>query len=149
MTDKENKTEFHSEMALSKIDDETRMVFGFFSVMEKAGEAVVDVQDDIIEPREMEKAAYDFVLHARLGGEQHTRMGIGELVESMVFTTEKQEAIVAALKAQGIDASLDLGVQAWWGGFHITDDAVWNAVKAGEYAAFSIGGVATREDLGD
>ena len=116
-----------------KIDEDERLVFGWFSVVEQGGELVKDTQGEYIEPRELEKAAYDYVLDARLAGEGHVRKGVGQLVESIVFTMEKQEAL-----------GIDLGCIGWWGGFHIDDDSVWDKIKKGEYPMFSIGGTGTR-----
>ena len=132
---------------LAKIDEDERLVFGWFSVIERDGKAVVDKQDDVIEAKTLEKAAYDFVLDARLAGDRHQRLGVGRLVESVVMTEEKQAAMVDSLEARDIEASMDLGSVGWWGGFHIDDDDVWAAIKSGDFVAFSIGGEATREEL--
>ena len=62
----------------------------------------------------------------------------GKLVESCVFTAEKQ-------KAMGIpEGTLPIG---WWIGFKIEDDAAWEKVKNGTYRMFSIEGKATREPI--
>ena len=121
-------------MPIAKIDEERQLVFGWFSKVEQGGELVVDRQDDIIEVDEIEASAYDFVANARLAGENHTRLGVGYLVESMVFTKDKQAAL-----------GIDLGFVGWWGGFKITDAATWAGVKAGTLAMFSIGGTAVRQ----
>lgn len=118
---------------LKKVDEDQRLVFGWFSVVEVDGEAVVDREGDVISPEELEKAAYNFVLKARIAGEVHMRKGVGDLVESIMFTKEKQEAL-----------GIDLGMVGWWGGFKVSDDTVWKAVQAGDYAMFSIGGTGTR-----
>lgn len=121
-----------------KVDEEKRLVFGWFSVCEKGGEPVFDREGDMIPPDELEKAAYDFVLNARVAGEVHMRKGVGDLVESIMFTVEKQEAL-----------GIDLGMVGWWGGFKVTDDTVWKSIKDGDYPMFSIGGSGTRIDLED
>lgn len=118
---------------VKKVDPEQRLVFGWFSVVEEAGEPVVDREGDVILPEELEKAAYDFVLKARIAGEVHMRKGVGDLVESIMFTKEKQEAL-----------GIDLGLVGWWGGFKVSDDAVWKAVQEGDYVMFSIGGTGQR-----
>jgi hypothetical protein len=127
------KKDEDSMMEIKKIDEDERMVFGWFSVVEKDGELIKDSQDDYIEPMELEKAAYSYVLDARIAGDSHVRKGVGQLVESIVFTKEKQEAL-----------GIDLGHVGWWGGFHINDDNVWDKIKKGEYPMFSIGGTGTR-----
>ena len=118
---------------ISKVDEDSRLVFGWFSIVEEGGEPVVDTHDDIILIEDLEKAAYDYVLQARVGGEMH-KSEAATLVESMVFTKAKQELL-----------GIDLGKVGWWGGFYVYDDAVWDMVKSGERPAFSIGGTATIE----
>lgn len=128
-------------------EPEQQIVFGWFSVVEANGKAVVDKEGDVIPPEEIERAGYRFVLHARLASDSHQRIGVGHLIESCVFTAEKQAVMVQSLKALGINATIDLGAVAWWGGFKVDDPEVWAAIKSGEYAAFSIGGVGMREEM--
>jgi hypothetical protein len=116
-------------------NEDQRLVFGWASVIEENGQPVVDKQNDIITAEELEKGAYDFALHARIGGEMH-RKEAGRLVESMVFTLEKQQAL-----------GIDLGKVGWWVGFQVSSDDAWQKVKSGELKAFSIGGKAGREDI--
>lgn len=133
-----NKT---GELKVTKIDKERRMVFGFFSINKVGEELVEDRQRDLIETVELEKAAYGFVLNARVAGEGHFRKGVGNLVESMMFTYDKQEAILKTLEDMGIkDAQFNLGIEGWWGGFQITDEDVLEKIEKGEYPMFSVGG---------
>lgn len=119
-----------------KVDEKQRLVFGWFSVVEEGGEPVVDFQGDTIDAAELEKAAYDFVLQARVAGEMHKNFdGIGRLVESIVFTKEKQVAL-----------GIDLGKVGWFGGFKIDDEEVWKKIETGEYPDFSIGGLGIFEE---
>ena len=118
-----------------EVDEDQHLVFGWFSVIEEGGEAVVDRQGDVIEEETLEKAVYDFVLTARTAGDSHERIGIGRLVESMMFTKEKQKSL-----------GIDLGRVGWYGGFHIDDEEVWKKIKMGHYPSFSIGGHALREE---
>jgi len=121
-----------------KSDDEKRQVFGWASVSARqSGEVIEDWQEDIIEIDELEKAAYAFAKDYATAGEMHERGGVGELIESVVFTKEKAAAI-------GIpDGILPEG---WWLGFQITDDDVWQKIKDGEYSMFSIEGTGTRTE---
>lgn len=129
---------------ISKVDDDHRQVFGWASVTELNGEPVVDLQNDYLETMELEKAAYDYVLHSRVGGEMHQRVGksspkqVGTLIESMVLTPEKIEKM-------GLPDSTPRG---WWIGFQIakdeTGDEVWKAVKDKKYTGFSIHGMGKR-----
>jgi len=131
-------SDFQRQAQIVKVDEEQRLVFGWFSVATEGGEEVVDSHQDIIEDAVLEKAAYNFVIVARVGGDMHEKIGVGHLVESMVFTKEKQEAL-----------GIDLGRTAWWGGFYIPDDETWQKIKNGERPMFSIAGRANREEISD
>ncbi len=124
-----------------KSDDEKMLAFGWASVsMRIDGELIEDWQGDIIEPQELERAAYEYVMLYREGGEMHERGGAAVLVESVVFTEEK-------MKAMGIPAgTLPVG---WWIGFKVTDKGVWEKVKDGTYQMFSIEGEAERVTVED
>lgn len=118
---------------IKKLDEDRKLVFGWLSVaVDKSGNVVVDSQDDIIPEHELENAAYEFVLYSRRGDEMHAKKGVSRLVESMVFTREKQAAL-------GIPEGV-LPMCGWWVGFKVDDAEVWAKVKAGEYRAFSFGG---------
>lgn len=119
---------------IKKADPDQQLVFGWASVIEKNGVVIIDKQGDVIEPAELEKAAYDFVLYSRDHGDMHQRTGVGQMVESIVFTIEKQQAL-----------GIDLGQVGWFVGFKVTDDAFWKRIKAGDLPEFSIGGSAVRE----
>lgn len=118
-----------SPLDVRKLDEDKQQVFGWASVVEKDGKLIVDKQGDMIEPTVLESAAYEYVLSSRSQTDMHERHGVGRLIESTVFTTEKQ-------KAMGID----LGQVGWWVGFQVDDDALWAAHKRGERPEFSIGG---------
>ena len=124
---------------IMKSDDEKMLAFGWASVsMRVNGELIEDWQKDIVEPEELEKAAYNFVELYREGGEMHERGGTAVLIESVVFTEEKTEAI-------GIPAdTLPVG---WWIGFKVLDEEVWEKVKDGTYPMFSIEGEAERQEV--
>lgn len=123
--------------SIAKVDDEQHLVFGWASVATENGIPVIDRQGDTITDSEMEKGAYDFVLNARVAGEMHQKeVRVGKLVESIVFTKEKQQAL-----------GIDLGKTGWWVGFKVDSDAVWKSIKSGKYAAFSIHGRGLREEV--
>ena len=146
---------FEIEGDVAKLDDERRLVFGWFSVVEIEGKTLTDMQGDRIKEHTLEEAVYDYVLHARVGGHMHEDgkddeiVEIGKLVESVVFTKEKQRAMLRSLRAQGIPAELDLHAIAWWGGFKIEDKKVWEDIKSGKLKAFSVGGKGKREKQED
>lgn len=124
-----------------KSDDEKMLAFGWASVsMRVDGELIEDWQNDIVEPEELEKAAYDYVLLYREGGEMHERGGAAILIESVVFTEEK-------MRVMGIPAgTLPVGQ---WIGFKVTDKEVWEKVKDGTYNMLSIEEEAERVEIED
>lgn len=126
---------------IMKSDDDKMLAFGWANVsMRINGELIEDWQSDIIEPEELENAAYNYVLFYREGGEMHERGGAAILIESVVFTEEK-------MAAMGIPAgTLPVG---WWIGFKVTDEEVWQKVKDGTYPMFSIEGEAERIEVED
>lgn len=115
----------------TKIDDDERTVAGWASVTHEGGQIVTDVQGDQIEVADLVKAADDFILTSRVGGDMHDNIGIGHVVQSVVFTPEMQKAI-----------GVDLGKVGWFIKMRVSDDKVWARVKSGELGAFSIGGAA-------
>ena len=133
-----NKSEPETSFSVFKTDDDKRLVFGWASVsITVDGEQLLDRQKDMIDPEDLEEAVYEYVLNFRDTGEEHvsTMRKKGKLVESCVFTAEKQKAI-------GIpEGILPIG---WWIGFKIEDDAAWEKVKNGTYRMFSIEGKANR-----
>lgn len=124
---------------IQKSEDEKRLAFGWASIaVEETGEQLIDWQKDMVDPEELEKAAYRFVRFYREGGEMHERGDCATLVESVVYTEEK-------MKALGIpEGILPVG---WWIGFYVSDNDVWEKVKSGEYSMFSIEGAARRIEV--
>lgn len=128
----------NNNFSIFKTDDDKRLVFGWASVsITVDGEQLEDRQKDMIDPEDLEEAAYEYVLNFRDTGEEHipTMRKKGKLVESCVFTAEKQ-------KAMGIPEGI-LPI-AWWIGFKIEDDEAWEKVKNRTYKMFSIEGKAKR-----
>lgn len=132
---------FKGRFKIMKSDDEKMLVFGWANVsMRVDGELIEDWQGDIIEPEELEAAAYEYVRLYGDGGEMHERGGVAVLIESIVFTEEKMQVM-------GIPAgTLPVG---WWIGFRVTDKGVWEKVKDGTYQMFSIEGEAERVNVED
>lgn len=126
---------------ISKADEEQRLVFGWALVASRTdGEQIIDHQGDMVDPDELEKGAYEYVLKFRDAGEEHLK-GLrkkAKMVESCVFTPEKMKAI-------GIpDGTIPVG---WWIGFYVDDDDTWEKIKDGTYQMFSIEGKAIREPV--
>lgn len=120
------------QYGIAKLDDAQQMVFGWASVSQDAtGALLEDLQGDIIEPEELEKAVYDFVLDEGTANEMHRGRVKGRLVESIMVTPDK-------LKAMGL--AYDTAPKAaWWLGFKLDADA-YARVKKGDYTMFSIEG---------
>lgn len=129
----------NGKFQIMKSDEEKMLAFGWASVsMRVNGELITDWQGDMIEPKELEDAAYEYVRLYREGGEMHERGGVAVLIESVVFSEEKMQAM-------GIPAgSLPVG---WWIGFKVLDQEVWKKVKDGTYQMFSIEGEAERVEI--
>jgi hypothetical protein len=131
-----------ADFTIAKADDDKQYVFGWGQVALSAdGEVVEDLQNDVVDPTDLEEAAYDHVLNFRNTGEQHdpALRSKGKLIESCVFTKEKQEAI-------GIpEGFVPIG---WWVGYYIEDVSTWEKVKSGEYSMFSVEGTGEREEIG-
>lgn len=129
---------FAIRVPIAKVDAPQRLVFGWASVIEKDGKPVEDLQGDVIDEPEMERAYYEYVEDARAAGEMHERSGddVGKLVECVVFTKEKQRAL-----------GIDLGKVGTWLGFRLTPD-VFKRVQSGELSMLSIGGTGSREEIG-
>lgn len=126
------------KIAKSKTDEQ--LVFGWANVaIDETGQYPLDWDGDVTAPEDLEKAAYDFVLKHRVTGEQHEGEAKGNLVESVMFTKEKQEAL-------GIPEGLL--PQGWWVGFHVPDKEVFEKIKSGEYEMFSVQGSGYRAATG-
>ena len=127
---------------ISKLDEDKRLAFGWAYVShDPTGMVQVDKSGDRCSRiEELEKAAYNFVLESRVAGDYHQRSGsgIGEMVESIVFTPEKIEKMGLP------EGSLPLG---WWVGYKVHDDDTWAKVKDGTYAMFSIHGGGVRSKV--
>ena len=128
---------------IMKADDDKREVFGWALVaIRKNGEQIVDHQRDVVDPDELEHAAYEYVLNFRDTGELHNAdlRKKGRLIESVVLTKEKQAAM-------GIPEGIV--PEGWWVGFKIDDDAAWDGIKKGRYRMFSIEGQGVRQPMDD
>ena len=124
---------FELNTKICKINEEQQLVYGWASVIIEGNEPVVDLQNDVITPEELAKAAHNFIITSRTAKQMHKGAKIGEVVESTVFTKEAQNALGINLQKEG-----------WWIVMKIYDDAVWQKVKEGSLREFSIGGKAER-----
>ncbi len=119
---------------IRKVDPDQQLVFGWAWVStDDDGNLVVDSHDEVIEPAEIEAAAYDYVLEARDAGEMHEGEAVGKMVESLLLTPEKAEAM-------GLGKT---EATAWWVGMYIEDPEVFGKIKQGDYKMFSVQGIAS------
>ncbi len=126
-------------LKIVKTDDSQQLVFGWANVAVAVdGQPVVDLQDDIMPPAELEKAAYGFVLDYRATGVMHKGGAIGTLIESFMVTPSKLD--VMGLAKDAIQPR-------WWVGFKIHDAETFAKVKRGELSMFSIQGRADRIEV--
>lgn len=127
---------------IAKLAPEKQMAFGWANVSKINGQLVLDRQDDIVLPEDIEDAVYAYNMRSRVGGDMHRRtpdgqpVKIGELVESMMFTPEKKAAL-------GLPDDFPEG---WWVGFHYPDPQVWADVKVNK-RGFSIHGRGLRKSV--
>jgi 8-oxo-dGTP pyrophosphatase MutT (NUDIX family) len=126
---------------VAKVKEDEGLVSGWANVaVQPDGSLPLDWQDDTIRPETLEKAAINFMMDYRGSGEMHQGEGKGKgiVVESIVFTKEKQKAI-------GIPEGCV--PEGWFITVKVTDPEVFAAVKAGVYRMFSIQGRAKRIKL--
>lgn len=122
-----------------KAREDEGLVSGWANVaINKDGSVPLDWQDDVIAPETLEKAAIGFMLDYRGSGEMHKGNSKGTVVESIVFTKEKQKAL-------GIpEGNVPEG---WFITVKVHDPEVFAKVKDGTYRMFSIQGTAKRVKL--
>lgn len=134
-------------IAIERADEDRMQVFGWMYVSEDSdGVQIEDDKKGIMPPEVLERGAYDFVANHRIMSAQHAReadrttpVQFGHCIESMFFDRTKWDLL------GGKPASAP--VSAWWVGFQITDPAIWQAVKRGDFKDFSLAGVAECEYL--
>lgn len=121
---------------IAKSRDDQQLVSGWASVsVNKDGSIPLDWQDDVIVPEDLEKAAINFMLDYRESGEMHEGQAKGQVVESIVFTKEKQEIL-------GIPEGIL--PQGWFITVKVNDAEAFAKVKDGTYKMFSIQGTSRR-----
>jgi hypothetical protein len=125
-----------TEGKILKVDEEQRIIYGWASVTTYKGELLVDRQGDTIKTDTLHRAVNKFMKGVRVGKLLHQGEQVGEIIHSFPMTKE----ISAAL---GIQSDRE----GWITGYYVSDDNLWEQVKAGDYAEFSIGGRAQKEEF--
>lgn len=137
---------------ISKADDAKQQVFGWanVSVFKDDGEPLTDHHSHVIYPDELETAAYEFVLAYRDTGDMHGGDATGQLIESVMFTPEKLEAMGFA---KDVHPTVEMDGErrpieaAWWVGFHIQDPETYSKIRTQARRMFSIQGTAKLEEI--
>ena len=125
-----------SHFTVAKLDEDKHEVYGWASVSVKDGDRLlVDYDDEVIEPAELERAAHEYVMESGLANEMHAGEPVGKLIESLVVTPDKLEAMGLTRKS-----APKVG---WWIGVKVHPDS-FAKVKTGQYRMFSIEGSADR-----
>jgi hypothetical protein len=144
-----DRVELAGTYTVAKAVEPAQNVFGWFSVGAVAsGEPVIDIDDDIIPPEELERASWDFVKSARMSGEEHDGgTKDGHLVASIVFTDDMLDALSIDPGTGEVNEPLRKALRehmprGWFGGFHLPDAEAYQRAKA-EKTEFSIEGYAT------
>lgn len=122
-----------------KAREAEQLVSGWANISVNAdGSIPLDWQDDVIAPETLEKAAIGFMLNYRESGVMHEGGPVGTVVESIVFTKEKQEAI-----------GIPEGVvpQGWFITVKVHDPEVFRKVTDSTYKMFSIQGTCRRAKI--
>jgi hypothetical protein len=108
-------------------------------VSDAAGNPIVDYDGEIIPVDELERAVHKAALEASGAGRagvMHQSTGMIDVVESMVLTAAKREAL-----------GLGAGQEGWVVTCRSTDPEVVKAVRSGHMLEMSIRGTAVRERL--
>lgn len=113
-----------------KLDDDRRLVYGFVLVPD-----VMDLQGDICSKEDIEAAAHDYLVNARLIKAQHRSATDADVVESYIAPID-----------MNIDGTL-VPKGSWMMVTKINSTAMWQAVKKGDIRGYSIGGIGTREEM--
>ena len=124
-----------------KVSDEGR-VYGWASVIKTAdGTDVVDLQGDVIEPAELEKALTNYMLHHRASGVMHEGEPVGTVIEAAMISPER-------LQAMGFeDEMAKRSPTGVWVGMQLDPASqTFAEVKSGKLAMFSIQGRAVRQE---
>ena len=127
-------TKVNVEGQILKQLDEERLALGWAYVSTVKGELSLDHSGEFIRPEQIAKAATNFMLSMRTAKAMHSGGKIGEVVHSMPLTND-------IAKALGIQSDRE----GWVVAIKVYDDQVWQDVKSGKLAAFSIGGRALKE----
>lgn len=130
---------FSSTVSIVKSVPADNQVFGWASVSTTNGILVEDMEGDSIDLVDLEKAAYNSLVSLATGdavNDTHDSPPFGRMIESMVFSPEKIEAL-------GLPSDFQ---QGWWVGLELPPDR-YQSVVSGDRLMFSIEGSAVKEPI--
>ena len=132
---------WQGKFEITKSVEDQRIVYGWLMVSKTADDKdYIDLQGHNIPEDVMESALHEYVIESRRGDDMHSVEGTAKLITAVPFTTELKSAL-------GIpDGTMPAGAFV---GYKVDSEEVWQAIKSGERAGFSIGGVCTMEDVAD
>lgn len=131
-----NDINVNLDFAVSKSRDDLGLVSGWANVaVNSNGSIPMDWQNDVITAEVLEKAAINFMQDYRESGVEHAGVTQGKVVESIVFTKEKQQIL-----------GIPEGVvpEGWFITVKVDNPDVFKGVKDGKYRMFSIQGKAKK-----
>jgi hypothetical protein len=127
------------EARIAKAEDTQRRLFGWASIaVMKNGQSLLDLQGDVIEIEDLAEGWYGYVKESGELNFLHREDCRASLIEAIVFTPEKLDALGLPPDA------LPLGA---WVGYELDDEADYQRVKDAGYFMFSIEGSALREPV--
>lgn len=124
----------YTPIEVTKFAEEKRLAYGWFTVIEKDGEVVVDSQGDIITEDELLRLVHGFSMGSRAAKVMHGGRRVGDVVELLCLTRDVQKALGRELDRAGA-----------FGAMKIYSDEAWKRFKSGELQGFSWGGFAGRK----
>lgn len=124
-------------MWVLKADQAQQIVYGWAGqYLTVDGQPIEDLQGDVIEPDEIQKAAENFVKDYGTSGIHHEGKSVGQIVASLVTTPD-------IVKAFFPDSAGRVPV-GWIIGVYYPDKKVFDRVVSGELPMFSVQGNADR-----
>jgi len=129
---------------ISKRDDEKQIVYAVVLSPDKP-----DAHGDLIPVKEIENTAHGYLADSRVVGKQHRGPANGTVIESWIMHYPSNEDYQKAVNGKDhFSFKVPFGNDTitsgtWMMGVKLGDEE-WNAVKAGELNAFSIGGIGQR-----
>lgn len=126
------------DFAKAARDPDRRLVGGYAYVSKAKGTLLHDTQGDSIDPEDLREAVHEFMKSGRTMGVMHIPgpdgkpIAGGEIVEMAVLAGDFRPPHMSA------------DVDALWVVAKVHDQLVWDMIKDGTLAAFSIGGKGTR-----